>query len=210
MKRSLTIIILFVLVLNLMGQPEKKNRFSFSISWTPVLYGGSNDEGFRFDAVIPISFESIIHFNISNSISVSSGIGYLRNVSNWGSWLYLSSVDLTKSTRVADNTLRLPIQLSYKVLNSLQNIDPYIKAEFANEWSFNNITYYQSDIIEHTSEYTIYFQEISVGIGSYFRQNKPVGLLFEGSLGSYLDNDFLKMYLLRLKIGIILNSSKAQ
>ena len=204
MKKFGLILFLSVLTINLLAQEKEIDRFSFTIAWTPAYYGPNNGD-FRIDAILPFSFESLIYFKPWKKFSFSSGFGYWRHDWTMNSWWWLSTIDAGKSQRDIYNTIQIPLQIHYYLFKSTKNADVYFKTAFINEFMFSKTIYYEYDIIDHTDSDRFYTPSIALGIGSMFRKNKAVGILIEGSMGTYLDLDLFEMYILRIKFGVVLN-----
>ncbi len=204
MKRIGFAFFIVVLSTNLFAQDEGVDRFSFSISWTPALYVASIDD-FVMDDVLPLNFETLIHYKPYPKLSFSSGIGYQRYVSTGLSWIYLSHIDTNKSYRWVDNNFRVPINAKYKIFESSANADSYVKAEFINEWMFFKTIQYENEIISSTQSNSWYSPLVGFGIGSMIRKNKPIGILIEGSLETYVREEFFGMHICKMKFGIVFN-----
>jgi len=185
------------------AQEHEQNKISLSISWAPE-YLGPNDGEFRLDASYPATFESLVHYKPFKKLSFSSGIGYNRHVWEGQSWIELSVIDLDKSTRWVINEIRIPVQAHYHFSEGIGKTDTYIKAEFRNEITFSNLNYYDLGELVNSRSNSWYSSSIGVGIGSILRADKTIGVLVEGSLGTYLDkHDFFQMYILKMKLGLV-------
>lgn len=202
MKKIVCFAILIILTINLSAQDSKIDRFSYSLSWTPIYYG-PNDGEFRLDAILPLAFETNINYKIVNRISVSSGIGYQSwNRSHVGWWE--SIIDPTKSTNSQSNTLRIPFQISYQLTKDKLKINPYLKTEIINEFGFNRTRFYKDDILNDSDSFKTYSTTFHLGIGNLFNISKSIMLLSECSLGTYVYRDPFNSYQIKLKLGILI------
>ena len=198
------IIFLCMLSVNAFAQNGEIDKLSFSISWTPE-YWGPNDGEFRLDAVLPLNFESLIHYKPFRRLSFSTGLGFQRFVMDGLSWPENSVIDVNRSYKWVVNEFRVPVQVNFHFSENITNVDSYLKAEYTNEFTFSKSTYYEYDIISKTRSSSWYSSSIGLGVGSIFRANKSIGILIEGSLGTILDKDILfQMYIITLKLGIVL------
>jgi len=199
-----SILLLCTLSLNLSAQEKKDKIISYSISWTPE-YWGPNDGKFRFDAMLPINFESLVHFKPFRSLSCASGLGYKRDINKGLSWPELSIIDTDKSYTWIINKFRVPVQVYYHFSKGMTRFDPYLKTEFINEFNFSNMTYYENDIVSSKQSYSYYDSYLGVGFGNIFRADKSIGIIVEGSLNTVLDKDVLfDMYILKIKLGVLI------
>ena len=193
-----------MLSVNIFAQNNDVDKLSFSISWTPE-YWGPNDGKFRLDAVLPLNFESLIHYKPFGRLSFSTGLGFQRFVMSGLSWPTNSVIDVNRSYKWVFNEFRVPVQANFHFSENITNVDSYLKAEYTNEFTFSKSTYYESDIISSQRSNSWYSSSIGLGFGSIFRANKSIGILIEGSLGTVLDRDVLfQMYIFKLKFGIVL------
>jgi len=198
------IILLILLSFNVLAQNKAADRLSFSISWAPE-YWGPNDGEFRLDAVLPFSFESLIHYKTLKRLSFSTGLGYQRSGMSGFSWPANSVIDVNKSFKWVFNDFRIPVQAYFHFSENNSNVNTYLKTEFTNVFTFHKSIYYENEIISSTKSNTWYSSTNGLGIGSILRANKSIGVLIEGSLGTILDKDILfQMYIVTLKLGIVL------
>jgi hypothetical protein len=203
MKKAVIFIFLSILTICLAAQDPKIDRVYYSLSWTPIYYG-PNDGEFRLDAILPVNFEANVFYNLNNSISISSGIGFQdTRISNL-SWGTSSIYDPTKSEKWESTTLRVPIQLNYKLSKNDKLITPYLKAEFVNEFEFLKARQYQDDILVNSNSVQVYANGINFGIGTFLNISKSIILLTEGSLGTHLYNYSFDGYQIKLKIGLMI------
>ena len=195
---------LCVLSVNVFAQNNEADRLSFLISWTPE-YWGPNDGKLRFDAILPVNFESLIRYKPFRRLSFSTGLGFQRFVMSGLSWPEYSVIDVNRSYKWIFKEFRIPVQANFHLSESKANVDTYLKAEYTNEFTFSKSTYYEYDIISSTRTNSWYSSSIGLGVGSIFRANKSIGILIEGSLGTVLDKDVLfQVYIITLKLGIVL------
>lgn len=198
------VIFLSVISLPIFAQNNGADRLSFSISWTPE-YWGPNDGEFRLDAVLPLNFESLIHYKPFRRLSFSTGLGFQRNVLSGLSWPENSVIDVNRSYKWVFNEFRIPVQVNFHLSENKENVDTYLKAEYTNEFTFSKSIHYEYDIITSTRTNSWYSSSIGLGAGSILRANKSIGILIEGSLGTVLDSDVLfQIYIITLKLGVVL------
>jgi hypothetical protein len=203
MKKLILIFVLIGLSFTIYSQDSKKDRLSYSVSWVPIYYG-PNDGEFRLDAIIPVTFEAIIHYRIAPRFAISSGIGFQEWHKSHLSWGYLSVFDPVKSESWTGSVIRIPVQLSYFLTKEDKNIIPYIKTEFVNEFGKNWIKRYQDGQLANSDSYTTYYNTIDLGFGTLIKISNKFSLITEGAIGTYLNTDPFKGYQIKLKIGIML------
>jgi hypothetical protein len=203
LKKLILTLILVGLSFTIYSQDSKIDRLSYSVSWLPIYYG-PNDGEFRLDAIIPATFEAIIHYRIAARFAISSGIGFQEWHKSYLSWGYLSVFDPAKSESWTGSVIRIPVQLSYFLTKGNKNLSPYIKTEFVNEFGKNWIKRYQDVQLANTDSYTTYYNTIDLGFGILIKISNKFNLITEGAIGTYLNSDPFKGYQIKLKIGIML------
>ena len=197
------IFILIGLSFTIYSQDSKNDRLSYSFSWAPIYYG-PNDGGFRLVAIIPVTFEAIIHYRIASRFAISSGIGFQVWHKSYSSWGYLSVIDPTKSESWASSVIRIPIQVSYFISKENKNLNPYIITEFVNELGKTWIRRYQDVQLANSDTYTDYYNTIDLGFGTLIKIRNKLNLITEGSVGTYLNTAPFEGYQIKLKVGIML------
>lgn len=203
MKKTIIFIFLVALTLNLNAQDSRIDRFSYSLSWTPIYYG-PNDGEFRLDAILPVTLEATVHYKIVNRFAIASGIGFQNWNKSYLSWGYLSVYDPSKSERWCNNVLRLPVQINYFLTNDDKNLTPYIKSELVNEFGFDRIKRYQDDQLTYSDSYNIYSNTLDIGFGTLMRITNSLRLITEVSIGTHLHNYPFDGYQIKLKVGIMI------
>jgi len=203
MKKTAIFIFLFILTINLNAQDSKIDRFSYSLSWTPIYYG-PNDGEFRLDAIIPITLEATIHYKIVNRFAIASGIGFQNWHNSYLSWGYLSVIDPSKSERWCTNVLRLPIQITYFLTKDDKYLIPYFKSELVNEFGHDWIKRYQDNNVVFSDSYKTYSNTLDFGFGTLMRITNSLRLITEGSIGTHLHNYPFDGYQIKLKVGIMI------
>lgn len=203
MKKTVILLFLSILTININAQDAKINRISYSLSWTPIYYG-PNDGEFRLDAILPVNFEGNIYYNFLNRIYISSGIGLQDWRKSYISWGILSAYDPTKSEKWKNTNLRVPIQLSYALTKNENLIRPYLKAEFVNEFDFLKHSQFQDEILVGSNTTKFYANGINFGLGTFLKISNSILLLTEASLGTHLYNDSFDGYQFKLKIGVMI------
>jgi hypothetical protein len=203
MKKNALFFLLLGLSFLSYSQVSKIDRLAYSLSWTPIYYG-PNDGEFRFDAIIPVTFETKIHYMLIRRLSLSSGVGFQEwHESNLG-WSYWSIYDPTKSEKWGCHDFRIPFQLDYFL--SLENkiIKPYLKSEFVNEFGTSWTKRFQDDIMTSSDSYRTYTNSINIGFGALFRLSNSINILTEGSIGTNLNKSPFDGYQIKLKLGILI------
>lgn len=148
--KSITPLIIILLGFTISGfaQDKSPSKLSYSIAWTPIYYGPN--DGFKLDDIIPLTFESQIHYRIIRKVEISTGIGFQHWEQTYSGWMFLSVYDPTKSEKWITNTARIPIQVSY-LLKSKNDIPrSYLKAEYVNEFYKTETRMYSDNILFDT------------------------------------------------------------
>lgn len=210
MKRitSLTII-LIGLTFSGFAQDNNPSKLSYSISWTPIYYGPNVGE-FRLDAIVPLTFESQLHYRILKQVELSTGCGFQHWQKSSIGWSFLVQFDPTKSKVRTANTVRIPIQISYILKHKNQITNSYLKAEYINEF-YKGVTRLYSDniLVETVGPYKNYNSSLLVGYGIKSNLSKSIYLITELAVGTYILEDPLNGYQIKLKIGLGLNRTNA-
>jgi hypothetical protein len=203
MKRITLIFLLLGFSVTIYSQDSKIDRLLYSFSWTPIYYG-PNDGEFRFDAIIPVTFEAKIHYMLARRFSLSSGFGFQEyNKSNLG-WSYWSIYDPTKSEKWGYYDLRIPLQIDYFWSKENQIIKTYIKSEFVNEFGTNWTKRFQDDIMTFSDSFKAYANSLNIGFGALLKISSSINILTEGSIGTHLYKSPFDGYQIKLKLGIMI------
>jgi hypothetical protein len=203
MKRLSFLLLLLGLSFLAYSQDSKIDRFSYSISWTPIYYG-PNDGEFRFDAIIPLTFEARIHYSLVKRLSLSSGLGFQEwHESNLG-WGYWSIYDPTKSEKWGYYDLRIPLQMDFFLSKENKIIKTYIKSEFVNEFGTNWTKRFQDDIMTYSDSFKTYNNSLYFGLGAFIKISSSINILTEGSIGTHLYKYPFDGYQIKLKLGIMI------
>lgn len=202
MKSISYIIILSFFTFNLFAQDSIKDRFSYSIAWTPLYYG-INDVEFSSDLIKPVNFEAKIHYRFVSKFEISTGIGFQNSQHTSLGWPFLPVYDPSQSLEACTNVIKFPIQINYFLTKNDKNLIPYLKFEFVNEFAKNWNKLYQDDQLSDSMSHSYYSNTIDLGFGALIKINNTLNLFTEGSFGKYLINHSNNDYLIKLKIGIM-------
>jgi hypothetical protein len=196
------IIILLSFTISGYSQDNSPSRLSYSIAWTPIYYG-PNDGEFRLDAIIPLSFESQIHYRILKQVEISTGIGFQHRQQSYTGWMFLSVYDPTKSEEWITNTTRIPIQVSYFLKNKKEITRSYLKTEYVNEFYKRETRMYSDNILADTfGPYKDYNASLFVGYGIKSKLFNSIYLISELAVGTYIVEDPFNGYQIKLKVGL--------
>jgi hypothetical protein len=196
------IIILLSFTISGYSQDNSPSRLSYSIAWTPIYYG-PNDGEFRLDAIIPLSFESQIHYRILKQVEISTGIGFQHRQQSYTGWMFLSVYDPTKSEEWITNTTRIPIQVSYFLNTNKEKTRSYLKTEYVNEFYKRETRMYSDNILADTfGPYKDYNASLFVGYGIKSKLFNSIYLISELAVGTYIVEDPFNGYQIKLKVGL--------
>jgi hypothetical protein len=204
MKRIRLALFICVFALRLFAQEENDDKLSVSISWTPQVFW-LIDGDFDFGA-FPIDFESLIYYKPFDRLSFATGLGYLRTSLSGPGVKASSSIDNSMSYDWVINTYRIPVQIDYHLSALPEKNDSYLKAVFTNSIMVDKTIQYENDVLISKHSELRYLPSIGLGIGSFLRTDRTIGIQVEGVAETYLRRDLLgKMYVFRLKLGILFN-----
>ena len=201
-KTPKEIIILLSFTISGYSQDNSPSRLSYSIAWTPIYYG-PNDGEFRLDAIIPLAFESQIHYRILSQVEVSTGLGFQHWQQTITGWGFLSLYDPTKSEEWITNIARIPIQVSYFLKDKNEITRSYLKAEYVNEFYRNVTRMYSENILFDTfGPYKSYNASLFVGYGIKRKLFNSIYLMTELAVGTYIVEDPFNGYQIKLNVGL--------
>ena len=199
---------MIIFFLDIKAQDTINKMLSFSFSWTPVYYAPNNGK-FRLDAIIPLTFETNVSYNLKN-ISIVSGLGFQE----WHQ-IYLSLIspgiepvkaefEPDKTERMQRLTLRVPIQINYIMTKSNSGVIPYLRMEFANEFAFYKSRYYSDDIYINSESFKDYSISANAGYGILIKLSESLKLVTELSMGTYLLKGLFNSPHIKFKIGVMI------
>jgi hypothetical protein len=196
-------ILIGALFANLFAQQEDVDRISYSFSWTPSFI--FVDEGQFIFHIIPVDFESLIHYKPFKQLSFSSGLGYQRTaMTGPGLSMASSVIDNSLSYKSVASNYRIPMQISFHFHDNSSESDTYIKVEYINNIISDKTIYYEDDVQNRKDIEFLYRPSIGLGLGSFLRTDKAIGIRIEGGVDTYLRKGvFAKLYQLKVKIGIV-------
>lgn len=179
-----------------------KRNFFYSFSWTPTYYG-PNDGKYRLDVIIPLVFEANVYSNLKNRTIILSGLGIQQLRQMYVDGVYIENAPI-KSEKMQRIILRIPIQVNYKLTKDYKKIMPYVKTEFVNEFGFLKSRIYSDGIYINTNNSTFYSNSVNIGYGALSNISKPIRLLTEISMGTYILSGPFDAFHIKLKIGILI------
>jgi len=196
-------ILVGALFANLIAQGENVDRISYSISWTPSI--SFVDEGEFIFHIIPVDFESLIHYKPFQQLSFASGLGYQRTaMSGPGLSMASSVIDNSLSYKLIVSNYRIPMQISFHFQDNLLKTDTYIKVEYINNIISDRTIHYENEVQSSQDIEILYRPSIGLGLGSFLRTDKAIGIRIEGGVDTYLRKGmFAKLYEIKVKVGIV-------
>jgi len=202
-KKHILSIFFIAFYINLSAQLLESDEYRLSLSWTPIVC--FVDEGNFTPHILPVDVESLIHYKPFGQYSFASGFGYQRSVISGPGFSIASSViEEDLSYKWITSEYRFPLQFHYHFMENPSKSDVFLTVEFINNVLSDKMIHYEDDIRNSVSAEFYYRPLMSIGLGSFFKTEKAIGIRIEGGLETYLrKNMFARSYQIKMGIGIV-------
>ena len=115
-----------------------------------------------------------------------------------------SVIDNSLSHKWVVSIYRIPMQISSHFHDNSSISDTYIKVEYINNIISDKTIHYEDDVQSSEDIDVLYRPSIGLGLGSFLRTDKSIGIRIEGGVDTYLRKGmFAKLYQFKVKIGIV-------
>jgi hypothetical protein len=202
MKNTLCFFILLTIasMISISGQgtnPKPTRVWSLSLSFAPIttFYYYKNFQNTYLDyyakgvteLVYPTGTNLRIDYKLNNRFSVSSGINFkVETYENLPLGADMSYYEKSTDTKYL---FEIPIQISYKIINSPKLIDPYFttglrnsyfKRHYVGEYTrYAGLETIKGEINNHDGKFIVFYE---LGAGTYFHLSKSISMIFESNL----------------------------